>query len=189
MNNLDIFLISEEDIKAKTSLPENIDDSVLRLHILEAQDIDLQSVLGEVFYEYLISGLTSYYNNSGSSLTDYLTVYDIKLLDDYISIFLIYTTLYHSRYDLYLSLTRRGVGINKNDNGSNTSDYDKEYYQAYGKEWKNMSAHYLNSMSNFITKNIEQFPLFDSVCDINDETTTTKKNLSSGIGLYLGKSL
>lgn len=189
MNNLDIFLISESDIKSRTSLPDNIDDSVLRIHILEAQDIDLQSVLGEDLYIHFISGLTSYYDcqDSGGTcvLTDFLSVYDIQLLNDYISPFLIYTTLYHSRYDLYLTMTRRGVGTNKNDDGTNTNDYDKEYYQAYGKEWKNMSAHYLNSMTSFIIDNIDEFPDFDydSDCDGDDDISNT------GIGIYLGKEL
>ena len=184
MVNNDTFLISEEVIKKQTSLHDNIENQQLRIHILEAQDIDLQSVLCEDLYAKIISGVTSLEDNGGV-ITDYLSVKEVKLLDDYIQPFLIYTTLYHSRHDLFLTISDRGVGALENKQGTSVSDKELSYFQGQAIDWKNNSAHYLNQIVSFLQKNIEDFPLYSECIDCD----SPQKGRNSVYGLYLGKSL
>jgi len=188
MVNRDIFLIGEDVVKQKTSLQDNIEDQQIRIHILEAQDIDLQSVLCEELYAVILSGVSAYEDcielGGTCDISSYLTPKQVKLLDDYIEPFLIYTTLYHSRNDLFLTITNRGISAMETDRGKEVSKAELEFYKGMTIDWKNNSAHYLNQIVSFLTKNIIDFPEYES-CVECDDTSSIKSNF----GIYLGKSI
>ena len=73
------FLISEAKFREFTDVDNNLDTTLIKNAIREAQDIELQRIVGTVLYQKLLSDVQS------SSLTgNYKT-----LVDDYIQDFLI----------------------------------------------------------------------------------------------------
>ncbi len=82
-----VLLISETKLKSFTNINKNVDMDVLKAEIKIAQDIQLQTVLGTLFYNNLLAKVTA----GGNTFTpDELT-----LVNEYISPFLIQTS-YHS---------------------------------------------------------------------------------------------
>jgi len=88
MNNNNIFFIGEDEIKKQTSLMNDIENQYIRLHILEAQNIELQPIICEKYYEYFVKQLTSYYDciDSGGTcdISSYLNDDDLNLMNNYI---------------------------------------------------------------------------------------------------------
>jgi len=186
MNNLDLFFIDEQYVKQNSSINEDVEDQYIRQHIIEAQNIDLQTVLCEEYYEFLVSGMTSYLECPTCDLSDFYSQYDIKLMNDYIMPFLLYTTLYYSTYDLDLKLTNRGVGVFNNVDGRTNNDSQKQSsYSSMKQDWKNKQLHYMNSMVKYLETNIDNFILYK---ECQDEDCDEHKTNHS-YGLYLGKSL
>jgi len=190
MNNNTIFLIGEDEIKSQTSLMNDIENQFIRIHILEAQNIDLQPILCEDYYEFIILQMEKYYKclDDGNTcmLLDFLTEYDIKLIDDYIQPYLIYSVLYHSAYDLFLKITNRGVASIDNDYGRSTDDNDIAYYRVMRKDWENKKHHYMNQIIKYLNKNIDKFTIYKSC--ISDECIIDNTKSKSS-GLYLGKNI
>ena len=54
-----VLLISETKLKAFTNINKNVDMDVLKAEIQIAQDIDLQTILGTLFYDHLLNQVTS----------------------------------------------------------------------------------------------------------------------------------
>jgi hypothetical protein len=48
-----VLLISETKLKAFTNINKNVDMDVLKAEVQIAQDIDLQTILGTLFYQHL----------------------------------------------------------------------------------------------------------------------------------------
>jgi hypothetical protein len=189
MNNNNIFFIGEDEIKQQTSLMNDVENQFIRIHILEAQNIELQPIICEDYYSYLVGRFTAYYDclDSGGTcvIEDFLTADDLKLLNDYIQPFLIYATLYHSSYDLFLKLTNRGVASIDNNHGRGTNEEDLDYYRTMRKDWKNKMIHYMNSMIKYLNKNVENYIIYKSCID--DDCEITEKN--THYGLYLGPEI
>jgi len=54
-----VLLISEVKLKNFTNINKNVDMDVLKAEIQIAQDIDLQTLLGTLFYNHLLSQVSS----------------------------------------------------------------------------------------------------------------------------------
>ena len=76
-----VLLISETKLKAFTNINKNVDMDVLKAEIQIAQDIDLQTILGTLFYQHLLDQVTSTGNTFNAD--------EKKLVDEYIQPFLI----------------------------------------------------------------------------------------------------
>jgi hypothetical protein len=188
MNNFKIFLIGEEYVKQNSAIMDDVENMIIRNNILDAQNIDLQGVVGENLYAKLINGMDDYYacvDSGGTcSLTDYLTDYDITLIDDYIQPYLLYATLYNSSHDLYLKLTNKGVASIDNPNGRDNSKDDLGYFWSMKKNWKNRQASYMNQLVSYLEDNIDDFPDYATIeCDSSLNNDPAK---NTSIGLYLG---
>ena len=80
------FIISEAKLREFTDIDNNVDTALIKNAIREAQDIELQRVLGTLLYQKILSDISS------SSLTgDYKT-----LVDDYVQNFLLYATYFYA---------------------------------------------------------------------------------------------
>jgi len=76
-----VLLISETKLKNFTNINRNVDMDVLKAEIQIAQDIDLQTILGTLFYDHLLNQVTSTGNTFNAD--------EKKLVDEYIQPFLI----------------------------------------------------------------------------------------------------
>ena len=53
-----VLLISEVKLKTYTNINKNVDMDVLKAEIQIAQDIDVQTILGTLFYKHFSNGLS-----------------------------------------------------------------------------------------------------------------------------------
>lgn len=81
-----VLLVSENKIKAFTNINKNCDIDVIRAEIGIAQDIHLQTILGTLFYDQLLSKVSA----TGNTFTND----ELTLVNDYIANFLIQVAYY-----------------------------------------------------------------------------------------------
>ncbi len=81
-----VLLVSENKLKAFTNVNSNLDISAIRAEIGIAQDIQLQPLLGTLFYNQLLSKVSS----TGNTFTSD----ELTLVNEYISPYLIQVSYY-----------------------------------------------------------------------------------------------
>ena len=83
-----VLLISETKLKNFTNINKNVDMDVLKAEIQIAQDIDLQTILGTLFYNHLLSQVSSTGNTFNAQET--------TLVNEYIQPYLIQTAYFNA---------------------------------------------------------------------------------------------
>ena len=96
-----VLLISEVKLKAFTNINKNVDMDVLKAEIQIAQDIDLQTILGTLFYDHLLNQVSSTGNTFNND--------EKKLVDDYIQPFLIQQAYFQAMPNLQFRTMNVGV--------------------------------------------------------------------------------
>jgi hypothetical protein len=184
MINTKIYLISEEYIKSQTAILQNVDNQFIKQHILEAQNIDVQQILGTSIYDEIIQEFIDF-KDSGepvSAIGTYISTANKNLVDNYLKVIILYYTMYYSIYDLYNKYTNKGI-VNQTSDNSTTSDIN--YIEKMRKDYKNKAENLVQLMIEFIITNIDDYPLFTNYTD-SDTCSTTRGAYSS---LYLGKNI
>lgn len=170
-----VYLISTQDLKDFTSLSDNIDDKLLENSILDAQNIDLQPVIGSKLYDKLkemveldtLSGSTTYKN----------------LVDNYIYPFLVKKSLSRSMIFLYSKM--KNVGI-VNQNGENSAVVDIKIVDKMREEIANDAEFYSNRLKMFLIDNQDSYLEYKNWNSnkVSDVEPNTKNSYQSTI--YLG---
>jgi len=96
------LLISEVKLKNYTNINKNVDMDVLKAEIQIAQDIDLQTILGTLFYKHLLDGI----------LQDGTTTWNADetiLVNEYIQPFLIQTAYFNAIPQIMYRTMNRGI--------------------------------------------------------------------------------
>ena len=96
-----VLLISEVKLKEFTNINKNVDMDVLKAEIQIAQDIDLQTILGTLFYDHLLNQVSSTGNTFNND--------EKKLVDDYIQPFLIQQAYFQAMPNLQFRTMNVGV--------------------------------------------------------------------------------
>lgn len=96
-----VLLVSENKIKAFTNLNKNVDIDSIRAEISLSQDIHLQTLLGTLFYNQLLSKVTPTGNTFNAD--------ELTLVNDYISPYLIQMSYYEIIPALHLRSMNVGV--------------------------------------------------------------------------------
>lgn len=96
-----VLLVSENKIKAFTSLNKNVDIDAIRAEISIAQDIHLQTLLGTKFYNHLLDQVSPTGNTFNAD--------ELILVNDYISPYLIQIAYYEIIPALHLRSMNVGV--------------------------------------------------------------------------------
>jgi hypothetical protein len=94
-----VLLISEEKIKSFTAVNENVYVSDLVPGIIQSQDLDLQPLLGNKFYDGLKARV----------LTSTQTIAETLLLDEYISPYLLNSSLWRILPQIKWKLLNKSV--------------------------------------------------------------------------------
>lgn len=153
-----VFLISEAKFREFTDVDNNLDTTLIKNAIREAQDIELQRVLGTNLYQKLLSDVQS------SSLTgNYKT-----LVDDYVQDFLIYATYYYSLDSIYLRSRNNGLLIP--NGGENSDSADRSLYNVKRQNVKNKMEYYSQRLRNYLIENDGTFP------ELNSNNTLYEQN-------------
>lgn len=96
-----VLLISENKLKAFTNINKNVDIDAIRAEVSIAQDIHLQTLLGTLFYDSLLSKVSSTGNTFNAN--------ELTLVNDYIAPFLIQVAYYEMIPHLHYRTMNRGI--------------------------------------------------------------------------------
>jgi hypothetical protein len=96
-----VLLISENKLKAFTNINKNVDIDAIRAEVGVAQDIHLQNLLGTLFYNHLLSQVSSTGNTFNSD--------ELTLVNDYIAPYLIQTAYFEMIPHLHYRTMNRGI--------------------------------------------------------------------------------
>lgn len=102
------YLISTDQIKASTYIDENVSDKMLKVSILDCQNLILEPIIGSALYEYLIDGVTNATLNADHQ----------ELLVKYIWPVLQQGTVFKLAYNLLYRITNSSVVKDSNENSS-----------------------------------------------------------------------
>ena len=154
-------LISIDKLKESSVLNENIDDQILMASLITAQDINLQSILGEKLYfkiqELIINGDINNKNNIEYS----------KLITDYIQNYLKFNVLSESIIPLTFKFKSKGV-VQNSDPQSGVTPITMKDAQILVNYYEDRSAFFAQRLIDYLTKNHKLFPEYNmSKCDPN----------------------
>lgn len=97
----EVLLISENKLKAFTSVNKNVDMDVLKAQIMVAQQIGLQTILGTKFYSHLCDQVSSTGNTFNSD--------ELEMVNDYIAPYLIQQAYYEAIPFIHLRTMNVGI--------------------------------------------------------------------------------
>lgn len=174
-NNTKVYFISSDYIKENTPIIDDVENTLITSHILEAQNIDLQYCIGSDLYDDYVNKLSGF--TTGDSIETLLGTDYFDLFDNYFKPFLVYQSVYYSFYDLYAKITAKGV-VNQTSGNSNTAEL--RIMENMRKEYKIKSEYYKDQMVKYLSENWTKYPLYVSGCGDCDT------NNSYVSGLYTG---
>lgn len=148
-----VLLISEDKIKTELALDNNIYGKYLLPSIKQAQEIELQSIIGTSLLNHIYNLIENNLINEDDNL-----IYK-KLIDDYIQNYLLYQTLVELIPILAVKLDNIGIVINQDEKVTNISkervDYLISFYQYKADFFKKRLQNYLcknyNLYSQYLT--------------------------------------
>lgn len=152
-----VLLISEQYIKANSGLDDNVYGKFLLPAMREAQDINLQSIIGSSLMDKLCALVKS------GEITNEEN-WDYKyLLDKHIQPYLMYITISNIIPLIGSKLSNLGVIISNDEHVENLSKNDKDSLKDY---YTLRSDHYARKMQKYLCKNRIIYPeLNDCDCD------------------------
>ncbi len=143
------FIISEAKVRAFTTLNNSVDTELIKNCIRTAQDYYLQSIIGTVLYEKILTDI-----DSGSLTGDYKT-----LVDSYIQDYLLYATYYETLEEIFIR--PRNKGLLKPTGGENSVDVDLQTYNVKRQSVENKMTYYAERLTNYILEDNGLFPELD----------------------------
>jgi len=140
------FLISEAKLREYTDIDNNVDTALIKNGIREAQDIELQRLLGTLLYDKLLSDVDS----------DSLTGNYKTLVDDYVQDFLIYASYYYILDSIYLR--SRNNGLLTPNGGENSDSVDRTMYNVKRQSVKNKMEYYAEGLKDYLIEEEALYP-------------------------------
>lgn len=159
-------LITTTDLKKITSISENMDVELLQPHLLIAQQLYVQPVLGDALYNDII---TRFDNQT-------LTGDTWTLFEDYILPAIAYGAWFSAAPFLNYKTQRAGIQTLASPDNTPVTVEELSLYIARVENYKNFYCQRLNDY--LVEDNYVKFPLFRS--------DNTPANMNKGTGLYLG---
>jgi hypothetical protein len=142
------LFISENKLKNFTDLNNSVDPDLLKNAVREAQDINIQRMLGYNLYQKLITDVN---NNT-------LTGYYLTLMNEYLQDTLLYWSYYEALESIWLRPRNNGLLIP--NGGVEASAVDSNTYDKKRQSVKNKAEWYAERMVGFLIDNETQFPEF-----------------------------
>jgi len=183
MNNLNIQLISENYVKERSTVMDNVENIFIRNNILLSQDIYLQDIIGSKLYDDIISQFEDYKTaydagTAGIAYSDYVDANYLTLVDNYIQPCLLYYTLYESSDDLYMKFTNKGI-VTQTSDYSNTIGDEMFYKRKAG--FLNKAEFYAKRLTNYLIDNHTTYTkYYESISDYSDNYPNEQSYLSNG---------
>lgn len=170
---MSVLFISEQTLKERSIVNDNVDTKIVRFAIETAQDLYIHPVLGTDLYEELINGVQ---NNN-------LSTDETFLLNNYIRNTLIYYTLCELPMPLTYKFYNKAVSKKTSDNSelptmSETVDI-MNYYKNRAEWYENRLVRYLKE-----SERSNKFPSYTNWSDRSDLIRPKKYSYTTSI--YLG---
>lgn len=144
------FLISETVLRNYTDINTSVDSALIKNSIRESQDIGLQSIIGTLLYNKLISLV-----DSGDITSPTYSNYK-DLLDNYIQDFLIYSAYWYALDSIYLR--SRNNGLVKPVGGSESEGVERDMYNLKRQSVENKKQYYAQRLTDYIIEEEALFP-------------------------------
>ena len=142
------LFISENKLKNFTDLNNSVDPDLLKNAVREAQDINIQRMLGYNLYQKMITDVN---NNT-------LTGYYLTLMNEYLQDTLLYWSYYEALESIWLRPRNNGLLIP--NGGVEASAVDSNTYDKKRQSVKNKAEWYAERMVGLLIDNETQFPEF-----------------------------
>jgi hypothetical protein len=159
-----VQLISEAKIREFTDMNNNVDSKLISNAIREAQDIDLQRLLGTLLYNKILSDV-----QSNTLAGAYKT-----LVDDWIQNFLLYATYYNTLE--YIYMRPRNNGLLTPTGGENSESVDRAMYNVKRQSVMNKREFYAEKLTDYLIENQNSYPeisenvlLYQQVADFGEQ--------------------
>ena len=149
------LLISEAKVKAFTDINNNLDPSLIKSTIREAQIIHITRLLGTKLYDKIIDDV-----DAGTLTGNYKS-----LVDDYVQDSLLYWSYYESLESIYLR--PRNNGLLQPQGGDNALSVDMLVYDKKRRSVKNKAEYFSERLVDYLCFNNSLFPEYGT--EQNDE--------------------
>jgi len=163
--------VTSDYIFKNTVIDKNVDPELINKMISDAQDIDIQTVLGYNLYQKLMNDIIS----SGSPTGAYLT-----LMTDYIQRALAKYVIYRSYLPLNYHLTNKSVSEKSSDNDQPTQLQNVQFLM---EKSKNDAEFYAVRIREYIINNQGSFPEYFQYGPNRLQITPRPENYFNGIYL------
>lgn len=169
-----VLLVSEDTIKTYSGLNDNIFGKSLLPAIRESQEIGLQGIIGHCLYERLCSMVAD------GSIEEIENLPYKTLLDEYVSYYLIYQTIYDLIPIIGTKIGNIGVVVSNDEHVVNLSEDERDRVDTY---YEYRADFYCKRLQEYLLNNKELYPELDE-CSCGQ----MKANLDSAAstGLWLG---
>lgn len=169
-----VLLISETKLKAFTNINKNVDMDVLKAEIQIAQDIDLQTILGTLFYQHLMDQVSATGNTFNAD--------EKTLVDDYIQPFLIQTAYFNAIPHLHYRTMNRGIVEGMMENATSVDIETMKYLRNVQKQ---RADFYMTRLQDYllIGKGQNKFPQYNTQSTIDGMIPDRSQKYNNGIFL------
>lgn len=169
-----VLLISETKLKAFTNINKNVDMDVLKAEIQIAQDIDLQTILGTLFYQHLLDQVSATGNTFNAD--------EKTLVDDYIQPFLIQTAYFNAIPHLHYRTMNRGIVEGMMENATSVDIETMKYLRNVQKQ---RADFYMTRLQDYllIGKGQNKFPQYNTQSTIDGMIPDRSQKYNNGIFL------
>ena len=140
------FIISETLLRNFTDLNQNVDTELLRNAVREAQDIEIQRIIGTILYEKILSDIDSS-TLSGAYQT---------LVDDYIQNALLYHAYYYALESIMYR--PRNNGVLTPTGGENSINVDLQVYNMKRTSVRQKAEWYSEKLVQYLIDNQASYP-------------------------------
>lgn len=170
---LKVLLCSEDFIKTNSSLNSNTFGNYLTVAIKEAQDINLQSIVGETLYKTLLSMV------GDGSITASTNVAYKALLDDYIQPYLLYQVQSNLIPLINIKLGNIGSVVSNDEHIQTLSQGNVDLVHHY---FEQKADFYARRMQEYLVNNADEYELDECTC----ESLRANLRSAASTGLWLG---
>jgi hypothetical protein len=169
------LLISEVKLKNYTNINKNVDMDVLKAEIQIAQDIDLQTILGTLFYKHLLDGI----------LQDGSTTWNLDettLVNEYIQPFLIQTAYFNAIPQIMYRTMNRGIVEGTMENAKSVDIETMKYLRNVQ---KSRADFYLQRLMDYllIGRGQNKFPQYNTASTLDGMIPDRVQKYNNGIFL------
>ena len=169
-----VLLISEVKLKNFTNINKNVDQNVLKAEIQIASDIDLQTILGTLFYNHLLSQVSSTGNTFNAAET--------TLVNDYIQPYLIQQAYFQCIPQLMYRTMNRGIVEGTMENAASVDIETMKYLRSIQKQ---RADFYMTRLQDYLLIGYgqNQFPQYVTQSSIDGMIPDRSQKYYNGISL------